>query len=304
MRGRSLELYFVNGNPDGMLTAEVFNWTGHVLAIPRQQIAEGLRRAEASFTGVYLLVGETSEGRPLLYIGESEDVASRLRNHDASKEWWSRVVIITSAANNLHKAHVKYLEARLVETAREVAHAVLDNQNQPPRSSLNEAARANMEAFLDVLHIVLPAIRIDSFVLRTRGNTAPGESVTASITPPEVFELHAARAGISARAVLAEGEFVVQAGSQARASWHGVDYATYRGLYEELRAAGDLIPEPDGLTCRFPRNYAFPSPSAASSVILGRASSGPKEWRHCASGLTYKEWENRLLAAEEGMHHG
>ena len=25
MQGKSLELYFVDGNPDGMLTAEVFN---------------------------------------------------------------------------------------------------------------------------------------------------------------------------------------------------------------------------------------------------------------------------------------
>jgi len=27
--GKSLELFFVDGKPDGMLTAEVFNWTGY-----------------------------------------------------------------------------------------------------------------------------------------------------------------------------------------------------------------------------------------------------------------------------------
>lgn len=30
-RGQSLELYFIDGAPDGMLTAKIFNWTGHVL---------------------------------------------------------------------------------------------------------------------------------------------------------------------------------------------------------------------------------------------------------------------------------
>jgi hypothetical protein len=35
--GRSLELYFIDGHPEGMLTAEVFNWTGHVLKFPRAQ---------------------------------------------------------------------------------------------------------------------------------------------------------------------------------------------------------------------------------------------------------------------------
>ena len=40
--GRSLQLYFVDGRPDGMLTAEVFNWTGHVLMAPRTQIADNI----------------------------------------------------------------------------------------------------------------------------------------------------------------------------------------------------------------------------------------------------------------------
>jgi hypothetical protein len=26
--GRSLELYYIDGKPDGMLAAELFNWTG------------------------------------------------------------------------------------------------------------------------------------------------------------------------------------------------------------------------------------------------------------------------------------
>lgn len=41
---RSLELFFIDGKPDGMLTAEVFNWTGHVLMSPRTQISEALKR--------------------------------------------------------------------------------------------------------------------------------------------------------------------------------------------------------------------------------------------------------------------
>lgn len=62
-RGRSLELYFADGTPDGILTAEVFGWTAHVLRIPRPRLADGLRRGEATFTGTYLLLGE-QDGRP------------------------------------------------------------------------------------------------------------------------------------------------------------------------------------------------------------------------------------------------
>ncbi len=69
-KGRSLELYFIDGKPDGMLTAEVFNWTGHVLKFPRTRIAEALRREEAEYTGVYILLGEI--GGAEFYIGADQ----------------------------------------------------------------------------------------------------------------------------------------------------------------------------------------------------------------------------------------
>ncbi len=47
-QGRSLELFFVDGNPSGMQTAEVFNWTGHVLYFPRTQIVQALALAVPS----------------------------------------------------------------------------------------------------------------------------------------------------------------------------------------------------------------------------------------------------------------
>jgi hypothetical protein len=47
--GRSPELFFVDGKPDGMLTAEVFNWTGHVLYCPSTNISAALAR-DVDFT--------------------------------------------------------------------------------------------------------------------------------------------------------------------------------------------------------------------------------------------------------------
>jgi len=103
--GRSLELFFIDGRPDGILTAEVFNWTGHVLMTPRTRIADALNRTEAAYTGVYVLIGER-DGEPLAYIGESDNIRDRIKNHDAKKDWWEQAVLITTAANNLNKAHV------------------------------------------------------------------------------------------------------------------------------------------------------------------------------------------------------
>lgn len=299
--GRSLELYFIDGRPDGMLTAEVFNWTGHVLVTPRTRLKEALSRPQSSFTGVYLLLGER-DGKPLAYIGEGEDIAARMKSHEANKDWWTTAVLVTSAANNLHKAHAKFLESRLVEEARKVGVMPLDNGNTPPRPGLSESTRANMEAFLDYLFMVLPAVRIDMFVQNIRP-TAPltenppnPPAVVAQPYPSnrERFVLEARKHGLKAVALFDNGEFIVQTGSQVRGRQDIPDGASsYARLFDELMRAGVLQAEGDH--CVFVENYAFRSPSAAATVVLGFSANGTIAWK-TATGQTYKDWEAAQLA--------
>ncbi len=291
--GRSLELYFIDGRPDGMLTAEVFNWTGHVLMSPRTQIKDALARPESRHAGAYILLGER-EGEPLAYIGEGDDISLRIKNHDLNKDWWTSVAIVTTAANNLHKAHAQYIEARLIETARSVGRVPLDNGTSPARPTLNEAARDNMEGFLEYLFLVLPALRIDMFLANTRPETVIFTQAAPSKIAP-VFELTSAKHGLFATARLADGEFIVEAGSQARGAWEGSSEHTYRRLFEELVSASVLVP--DGSQRRFATSYAFKSPSAAAAVIFGRAANGQAEWKVRDSGLRYKEWEAQQITA-------
>lgn len=300
--GRSLELYFIDGRPDGMLTAEVFNWTGHVLVTPRTRLKEALARPQSSFTGVYLLLGER-DGKPLAYIGEGEDIAARMKSHEANKDWWTTAVLVTSAANNLHKAHAKFLESRLVEEARKVGVMPLDNGNTPPRPGLSESARANMEAFLDYLFMVLPAVRIDMFVQNVRPAESPAiipprsspEPAQPTMMPSRVrFSLETKKHGLTATALLEDGEFVVQAGSQARDRHRKPDgSSSYAHLFDELMRAGVL--RPNGDHCVFAENYAFRSPSAAATVVLGFSANGTIVWK-TTTGQTYKDWEAAQLA--------
>jgi hypothetical protein len=288
--GRSLELYFIDGRPDGMLTAEVFNWTGHVLMTPRTRIGDALARKEARYTGVYLLLGE-QDGSPRAYIGEGEDISDRIRNHDTRKDWWTSAVLVTSAANNLNKAHVKYLEARLVEEARAAGRVTLDNGNTPPRPGLSEAALSNMESFLGYLFMVLPAIRVDLFIKNTRPSVRAAASPGAPPVPR--FSLFSRKHGLTATAALQDGEFIVEAGSMARLRWEGQSHH-YASLHEELRKSGVL--EQQGDHCVFTQNYAFNSPSAAAAVVNGRPANGTIEWRLEGGSLTYKDWEAGQLA--------
>lgn len=302
--GRSLELYYIDGRPDGMVTAELFNWTGHVLMTPRTQIPAALSRQEARSTGVYILLGE-KDGEPYAYIGQAEDISARIPSHIAARDWWTSAVLVTTAGNKLNKAHVGFLEARLIATARKIGRVPLDNGTNPPLPSLSEADIAKMESFLENLLIVLPAVRVDMFIERSRpaGSAiaalviSPITNLLTSAAPVEArFSLGSRRHGLHATAVLRGGEFIVEAGSGARSAWEGKAGQTtsYGPLHTELIRSGVLVP--DGDQSRFTRDYTFKSSSAAAAVIFGRSASGPASWRVDGEDITYKDWEARQLA--------
>ncbi len=81
--GKSVRLFLADGSPGGLITAEIMNWTGHVIAAPRSDLATLLRRPEVARTGIYLLLGDDPEspGSTVAYVGEGDDVGKRLTAH-------------------------------------------------------------------------------------------------------------------------------------------------------------------------------------------------------------------------------
>ncbi|MDE2812929.1 MAG: GIY-YIG nuclease family protein [Gemmatimonadota bacterium] len=293
IEGRTLELFFIDGSPDGMLTAEVFNWTGHFLVTPRTQIKEALKRKEARHAGVYILLGD-KDGQPLAYVGEGEDIGERIKNHDKRREWWDKAIMVTSTANTLNKAHIKYLEARLILEAHAARKIKLENGTTPEPGGLSEAAISNMEVFLDNVLLVLPALNVGYFSNNIRSESSELISEDAAVK----FELKSTRHNIIAKATLLDNEFIVEKGSGARYKWEGKgDWkSTYRKLHSELIESNVLVPQAAGNTEYriFQMNYAFRSPSAAAAVVLGR-SAGSRNWKLHGTDKPYGKWEEEQL---------
>ncbi len=293
----SLELFFIDGKPDGMLTVEVFGWTGHILVLPRTRLIDALKREESSYAGVYILLGDKDE-EMLAYIGEGESIKDRIRQHDLNKNWWTKAVLITSAANNLNKAHVRYIEARLIQEGRKAKNTKLDNGTNPPLpKSLNEASIANMEEFIGRILMVLPAVQVDLFVSKIK--TDRPQQMTSSDENP-IFELTLKKEGVKATAILDDGEFVIQQGSLARGEYIGkrVDKTHYWKLYDKLIEQGVLVKHEDSDNLVFTKSYAFSSTSAAGAVCNGRSTAGPLAWKVQGTKQTYRDWEIERLARD------
>ena len=161
----SIRIFVANGDPDGLRIIERSNWNGKVMMFPRPLLPDVKKREEFSRTGVYLLLGPREDGEgEMLYIGEGDPVRPRLENHFSKKDFWNRgVFFVTGQEGALNKAHVQYLEARLIELANAAKRMSLDNQNQPNRPTLNEADQADMEVFLGHMLQILPLLGISAF---------------------------------------------------------------------------------------------------------------------------------------------
>jgi len=292
----SLELFFIDGKPDGMLTVEVFGWTGHILVLPRTRLVDALKRKESSYTGVYILLGEKDD-EPLAYIGEGESISKRIKQHDSKKDWWTKAVLITSTANNLNKAYVRYMEARLIQEGIGADNIKLDNGTSPPLPSLNESSMANMEEFIGQLLMALPAVQVDLFVSKVKVDK-PKQTTHYDESP--IFELTLKKEGVKATAILDDGEFVIQQGSLARGEYIGkrIDKTHYWKIYDKLVEQGILVKHGSSDNLVFTESYAFSSTSADGAVCNGRSTSGPIAWKVQGTKQTYREWEAEKLAKD------
>ena len=189
--------------------------------------------------------------------------------------------MITAAGDALNKAHIRYLEARLVETALGIGRVSLDNQTAPLRPRLTEAAEANMEGFLDRLLLVMPALRVDLFLSQTQRIRETADQGTA--IDLAAFALKTPKYGIKAEAVAQDGRFIVRAGSLAQANWiaKAKRRSNYAQLHAQLVKAGVLVAE--GKLARFAEDTVFSSPSAAAAVITGRCFGCTLSFHRCST---------------------
>jgi hypothetical protein len=299
-------MFLVDGTPSGIITAEIMNWTGHVLAAPRSLLPDLLKRSEITRTGIYFLTGPDAEvpSKTLVYIGESDNVGKRLvqHNRDEDKDYWDHACVVTSKDQNLTKAHVRYVESRLISIADAAGRATLANGTAPYYGYLPEADIADMEFFIEQIRIVLPVLGLD--LLRDRPTAiikvATLDAATMD-TPQEgpIFELISKKHDLYAQAREIDGDFIVLADSLARGSWEGVHDHHYGALHKQLVEEQSLVPavEAGSGKLKFIEDYAFRSPSAASAVIVGRADNGRTSWRLKGTNKTYADWQNEKVAS-------
>lgn len=194
-------------------------------------------------------------------------IRDRLKQHK-TKEFWVSAIVFVSKDENLTKAHVRYLEQRLLVEAAAVNRFTLE-QNQAGGSKLPESDREDMEVFFSRIRQLLPVLGCDIItpIAQPAAKPQPGGVLYCRMKEAE------------ARGQRTANGFVVFQGSTAsledRPSTE--KYPNVLAHRKQLIANSTLV-EKSGLFV-FTKDVEFTSPSAAAVVIHGGSANGLTAWK-------------------------
>jgi len=263
----TLKIFLAYGDPKRLRTAELSNWTGKAVSGPRSEFDKVLARDESLSSGVYFLTGiDPKTNKSSIYIGEAECIRDRVKNH-LSKDFWNNITFFITKGENLTKAHIKYIEGRLIDIARLTERSVVIN-NQGSGARLPESDREDMEVFLVKMQQILPVLGVEAFVQRL--------AITEEKEQKELLYCNIKE--LKATGYLTPNGIVVLKGSQAvleergsAAKWPSV-LSQRNKLIEE-----GLLTNKKGAYL-FTKDVEFSSPSSAAATIHGGSANGLTSW--------------------------
>ncbi len=301
MSQSTLTINLEDGTTSGVVSLRKTDWKGSALSCARHDFVERAdlrkRLAKDGGAGVYMLVGETDEGKPQIYVGETgSNVYGRLDIHSKPEEkggkaFWTRALVFGGLDDDLGKSEVVLVEKELIKIASSAAAAdrgTVQNTNgviKPTATAKGDGATdaggsIAIKPFLAGLLELLPFMGVTLFEPLASRNQELLLTCTGPSANAEGYETSAG--------------FIVTAGSKARAAEVSSFPPSRKNQRASLIQSGVLTVDGDSLT--FTADYQFSSPSAAASVVLARSANGRTEWKD-SSGQTLEQLADKALGS-------
>lgn len=293
VRGKSINLFLMDGTPNGRIKCTLANWTGVAYKIPRTELDKCRDRADLSQSGVYFLFGTSEETEEnVVYVGQAgvrkngEGILCRLIEHkrNPDKDYWTEAVVFTTSNNSFGPTEISYLENKFCRLAVDAQRYTVKNGNDPTSGNITEEKECELEEFIDYAKIVMGALGYKLFEPLTE---KPKVVAVEEHFEEEVIlflKRKSSKSGIviEARCKQTNEGFVVLKGSLIETIDSQAIPNTIKEKREKAEIDGDGILQEDVL---------FKSPSYAASFVIGGHVNGLTEWK-TKEGISLKELEN------------
>lgn len=292
-RGKSINLYLMDGTPTGRIKVTLANWTGIAYKIPRTELEKCKNLAILKQSGVYFLFGTVDDtGDSVVYIGQAgvrkngEGLLYRLQEHkrNTDKDYWTEAVVFTTSNNSFGPTEISYLENRFCRLAVEANRYVVKNGNDPNLGNITEEKESELEEFIDYAKIVMGTLGHKLFEPLT--NKSKPDNTEES--PEEELLLYMKRKSrksgqvIEASCKQTNEGFVVLQGSHIET----IDSESIPPRIVERRQKAKI--DENGI---LQENILFRSPSYAAAFVIGGHVNGLVEWK-TRDGVSLKEIES------------
>lgn len=291
VRGKSINLFLMDGEASGRIKCTLANWTGIAYKIPRTELDKCKERDDLKQSGVYFLFGASDQtGKNVVYIGQAgarkngEGILNRLQEHkrNPEKDYWTEAIVFTTTNNSFGPTEISYLENRFCNLAMEAKRYEVKNGNDPTPGNVTEEKESELEEFIDYARIIMGTLGHKVFVPLIESKVEDTKSDSDSIEI--ILQLKRTIKGVGT--IEATGKqtsegFVVLKGTHISPNDDNIIPAILR----EQRKGTAL----DDNGCLM-EDILFNSPSYAAMFVFGKSANGLTSWK-TEDGRTLKEIE-------------
>lgn len=155
-KAKTIQLLLYDGTLSGVINIADSAWNpGEMYASPRDAVNE---LVSLDKYGVYLLLSDER-----VYVGQASDLERRIKQHLAGKDWWERVVLLTTQDDSFTRTDIDYLESVLISKAEKAQSLDSDNKNKGNNPKIDKFRKVNLDQYLDEALFLMELIGISVF---------------------------------------------------------------------------------------------------------------------------------------------
>jgi len=159
-----VKLLLTDGTLEGQIDIIDEDSICELLSSPRNQIEIFLQKPETDASGIYLLLSQNK-----VYVGQAANLKSRINQHIIGKNWWERVVILTTKDNSFDHADIDYLESVFIEKSFNRDTLDSENKNKGITQKINKFRQPILDKYVQEALFLLQLIGVTVFSTQKKG---------------------------------------------------------------------------------------------------------------------------------------
>lgn len=157
-KAKIINLLLDDGNLEGLLTIEDSSWDGAMFVSPRESVDKLFEQDETNYWGVYLLISDEE-----VYIGQASELRRRIKQHNKGKDFWKRVVLITTKDDSLNRSAIDYIEHEFIQKAKKASSLNIENKQVGNKTKVSRFDKVRYDNFMENALLLLELIGIKVF---------------------------------------------------------------------------------------------------------------------------------------------